>query len=71
MLPRRRNGPARESKVTSPAVIRRSARPAERLPLADYEAALSSIASLAPPGAVQRLLEIAEAEGVPIPDDLA
>jgi hypothetical protein len=70
MLPRRKNRPAREGRATSLAVVRQPAEP-ERLTLADYAAAMESLACLASPGAVQRLLERAEAEGVSIPDDLA
>jgi hypothetical protein len=71
MLPRRRNSPGREAKTTSLAVIRQPAGPADRPTLADYVAAMELLACLVPPGAVQRLLENAEAAGVSIPDDLA
>ena len=71
MLLRRRNRLTREAKATSLAVIRQPAGPAERLTLADYAAAMESLACLLSPGAVQRMLENAEAEGVCVPDDLA
>jgi hypothetical protein len=44
---------------------------AEQFAAADYAVLLSSLEFLLPPGRVERLLKLAEEQGIPIPDDLA
>lgn len=39
--------------------------------VADYAVLLSSLDFMLPPGRVERLLKLAEEQGIPIPDDLA
>jgi hypothetical protein len=39
--------------------------------VADYAVLLSSLELMLPPGRVERLLKLAEEQGIPIPDDLA
>jgi hypothetical protein len=51
--------------------IRWSAGPAGRLVPADYAAVMSSLTFLLRPGRVQRLLKVAEEQGVLVPEDLA
>ena len=39
--------------------------------VADYAVLFSSLEFMLPPGRVERLLKLAEEQGIPIPDDLA
>jgi hypothetical protein len=58
-------------KRRSSAEIRRSTESAGQFIAADYAALLSSLAFLFRPGGVERLLKLAEEQGIPVPDDLA
>jgi hypothetical protein len=71
MLPRRTRSYAREVMATPPAAIRPSPECEGGLTLADYAALMSSLAWLVRPGTVERLLKLAEEEGVSVPEDLA
>lgn len=44
---------------------------AEQFAAADYAVLLPMLKFMLPPGRVERLLKLAEEQGIPIPDDLA